>query len=76
MQTAIPLQSPGQVITLYPFNYMRRLPLRDGITVGSSEGRDEKDENDLAPKLCTYPRRFQYLGFHQIQFFRIVFANV
>ena len=56
------LQSPGQkVITLYPFNYMRRLPLRDGITVGSSEGRDEKDENDLATKLRTYPWRFQYL---------------
>lgn len=30
---------PPQVITLYPFNYMRRLPLRDGVTVGSNEGR-------------------------------------
>ena len=29
---------PVQVITLYPFNYMRRLPLRDGVTVGSTEG--------------------------------------
>eukprot|EP00438_Fugacium_kawagutii_P014513 Skav224398 [mRNA] locus=scaffold2452:200661:206794:- [translate_table: standard] len=29
----------GKVITLYPFNYMRRLPLRDGVTVGSKEGR-------------------------------------
>ena len=35
--------SGPKVITLYPFNYMRRLPLRDGITVGSSEGRDDKD---------------------------------
>lgn len=30
--------SARQVITLYPFNYMRRLPLREGVTVGSSEG--------------------------------------
>ncbi|CAE7803667.1 asp-4, partial [Symbiodinium sp. CCMP2456] len=26
------------VITLYPFNYMRRLPLREGVSVGSSGG--------------------------------------
>ncbi|OLP86206.1 Gastricsin [Symbiodinium microadriaticum] len=28
----------GKVITLYPFNYMRRLPLREGVSVGSSGG--------------------------------------
>eukprot|EP00931_Biecheleriopsis_adriatica_P068886 TRINITY_DN42777_c0_g1_i1.p1 TRINITY_DN42777_c0_g1~~TRINITY_DN42777_c0_g1_i1.p1 ORF type:complete len:584 (+),score=169.32 TRINITY_DN42777_c0_g1_i1:50-1801(+) len=28
----------GKVITLHPFNYMRRLPLRDGVTVGSAKG--------------------------------------
>eukprot|EP00439_Symbiodinium_sp_Y106_P059528 s587_g8.t1 len=28
----------GKVITLYPFNYMRRLPLREGVSVGSSRG--------------------------------------
>ncbi|CAE7467936.1 PGB [Symbiodinium natans] len=28
----------GKVITLYPFNYMRRLPLREGVSVGSSKG--------------------------------------
>eukprot|EP00933_Yihiella_yeosuensis_P061194 TRINITY_DN64000_c0_g1_i1.p1 TRINITY_DN64000_c0_g1~~TRINITY_DN64000_c0_g1_i1.p1 ORF type:complete len:573 (+),score=120.78 TRINITY_DN64000_c0_g1_i1:39-1757(+) len=27
-------------ITLHPFNYMRRLPLRDGVTVSSSKGVD------------------------------------
>ena len=29
----------AQVITLYPFNYMRRLPLRDGVSVGSATGQ-------------------------------------
>ncbi|CAK9000866.1 Aspartic protease 4 [Durusdinium trenchii] len=37
----------GKIITLYPFNYMRRLPLRDGITVGSNEGVRAKSE--IAP---------------------------
>lgn len=28
----------GKVIALHPFNYMRRLPLRDGVSVGSANG--------------------------------------
>lgn len=39
----------GKVITLYPFNYMRRLPLRDGVTVGSTEGVRAK--GDVAAKV-------------------------
>ena len=49
------LQSPGpKVITLYPFNYMRRLPLRDGITVGSSEGGDEQDFQTTWLRSCVH----------------------
>lgn len=46
----------GKVITLYPFNYMRRLPLRDGITVGSSEGvRPKTDVVQSDPGLAKAP---------------------
>ncbi|CAL1141414.1 unnamed protein product, partial [Cladocopium goreaui] len=40
----------GKVITLYPFNYMRRLPLRDGVTVGSTEG--VRPKGDAAAKVA------------------------
>ena len=47
-----PLGVAGKVITLYPFNYMRRLPLREGVSVGSSGG--------LSIRICLF--RALYCG--------------
>jgi len=34
----VQIELRGYNITLHPFNYMRRLPLREGVTVGSAQG--------------------------------------
>ncbi|CAE8605460.1 unnamed protein product [Polarella glacialis] len=41
----------GKVLTMHPWSYMRRLPLRDGVTVSSAKGvtlDDHKKEEDAA----------------------------
>lgn len=50
---------------------MRRLPLRDGITVGSSEGRDEKDFQTTWLRSCVRIHDvFNIWKFHHMQFFQ------
>jgi len=39
------LELDGVNLTLHAENYMRRLPLRDGVTVGSEKGVSENDNN-------------------------------
>lgn len=39
----------GKVITLHPFNYMRRLPLRDGVSVGSANGVQVNSSKQATP---------------------------
>merc|ERR1719422_2035222 len=34
----IEIELPGYTVTLHPFNYMRRLPLREGVSVSSAQG--------------------------------------
>jgi len=46
-----------KVLTLYPFNYMRRLPLREGVTVGSAQGvvLEPTKEAETAKSTATPP---------------------
>jgi len=34
----IEIELPGKILTLHPANYMRRLPLREGVSVSSAQG--------------------------------------
>lgn len=56
---------------------MRRLPLRDGITVGSSEGRDEKDFQTTWLRSCVHIHDvFNIWKFHQMQIFQDSFSKL
>jgi len=48
---AVEIEVPGLNLTLYPENYMRRLPLRDDVNIGSMEGIKERPVNssDVSP---------------------------